>query len=174
MSTPEADFDDFGLLRCFGRALVRDDRQFLSELQAIQLVERLIRQARVGVVDSAGRREPRRQDAVFSRFVDLYRRHVRRSTIDENDCGWTDGGSVCGDRKVAAAIRALPLEQREALLLVVLAGFSHREAAEVLGLSLIQFFDRLEKARVRLAASLAAERAQPEPWSGSTHLRIVK
>ena len=175
MSLPEADFDDFALLRCFGRALVRDERQFLTESQVSQLVDRLIRQARVGIVGAAGRLEPRGQAAVFCRFVDLHRRHARRSASEENECGWTEGAPLRGDRKVAASVRALPLEQREALLLVVLAGFSHRESAEILALSLNQFFDRLEKARVRLSSCLAAEAdAQPEPWDRSPHLRIVK
>lgn len=175
MSIPEADFDDLALLRCFGRALVRDERQFLTESQVTQLVDRLIRQARVGVVGSSGRLEPRRQTALFSRFVDLHRRHVRRFANEENDSAWSDGVPVRGERKVAASVRALPLEQREALLLVVIGGFAHREAAEVLDLSLNQFFDRLEKARTRLSSCLTAENeAFPEPWNRSPHLRIVK
>ena len=175
MAIPEADFDDLALLRCFGRALVRDERLFLTESQVTQLVDRLIRQARVGVVGSSGRIEPRRQATLFTRFVDLHRRHVRRCAIEENDAGWSDGASVRGERQVVASIRAMPLEQREALLLVVIGGFAHREAAEVLDLSLNQFFDRLEKARVRLSSCLAPEQdAQPEPWDRSPHLRIVK
>ena len=175
MAIPEADFDDLALLRCFGRALVRDERQFLTESQISQLVDRLVRQARVGVIGSSGHLEPRRQATLFSRFVDLHRRHVRRCANEENDAGWSDGSPVRGERKVVASVRALPLEQREALLLVVIGGFAHREAAEVLDLSLNQFFDRLEKARVRLSACLALEQdALPEPWDRAPHLRIVK
>ena len=175
MSIQEADFDDLALLRCFGRALVRDERQFLTESQVTQLVDRLIRQARVGVVDGSCRLEPRGQAALFARFVDLHRRHVRRSANEENDSCWSEGLPVRGERKVAASVRALPLEQREALLLVVIGGFAHREAAEVLDLSLNQFFDRLEKGRGRLSSCLTIEQdAQPEPWDRSPHLRIVK
>jgi DNA-directed RNA polymerase specialized sigma24 family protein len=94
---------------------------------------------------------------------------------EENDSGWSEGAPVRGERKVAASVRALPLEQREALLLVVIGGFGHREAAEILDLSLTQFFDRLDKARGRLSTCLALENtAQHEPWDGSPHLRIVK
>lgn len=175
MSIPEADFDDLSLLRCFGRAVVRDERQFLTETQVTQLVDRLIRQARVGVVAGSGRSEPRRQTTLFSRFVDLHRRYARRCMAEENDAGWSDGAPVRGERKVAASVRALPLEQREALLLVVIGGFAHREAAEVLGISLSQFFDRLDRARARLSTCLDLEiNDQPEPWDKSPHLRIVK
>ena len=37
---------------------------------------------------------------------------------------------------MAAAVRTLPLELREALLIVVLAGFTHQEAASALDISL--------------------------------------
>jgi RNA polymerase sigma-70 factor (ECF subfamily) len=175
MAIQEADFEDLALLRCFGRALVRDERQFLTESQISQLVDRLIRQAGVGVVGGSGRLETRRQATLFSRFIDLHRRHVRRCAHEENDAGWSDGAQVRGERKVVSSVRALPLEQREALLLVVIGGFAHREAAEVLDLSLNQFFDRLEKGRVKLSACLAAEQdARTDAWDRSPHLRIVK
>ena len=47
---------------------------------------------------------------------------------------------------MAAAVRALPLELREPLLIVVLAGFTHREAASALDMSLVTLIARLTKA----------------------------
>ena len=77
------------------------------------------------------------------------------------------GRSVPGDAGAAAppsmnGVRALPLELREALLLVVLAGFSHREAAEALDIPLTRFYERLERARERLADVIWAPRSTNE------------
>ena len=74
---------------------------------------------------------------------------------------------------MAAAVRALPLDLREALLIVVLAGFTHREAASALDISLATLIARLTKARERVAAltrtPVAAEALRAVP-----HLRVVK
>ncbi len=73
---------------------------------------------------------------------------------------------------MAAAVRALPLELREALLIVVLAGFTHKEAASALDISLATLIVRLTKARERIAAlirPLAAAAPRTAP-----HLRVVK
>ena len=73
---------------------------------------------------------------------------------------------------MAAAVRALPLELREALLIVVLAGFTHREAASVLDVSLATLIARLTKARERVAAltrPLPAVAPRVAPY-----LRVVK
>ena len=43
---------------------------------------------------------------------------------------------------MAAAVHALPLELREPLLIVVLAGFTHREAASALDISLTTLITR--------------------------------
>jgi len=73
---------------------------------------------------------------------------------------------------MASAVRTLPLELREPLLIVVLVGFTHREAASALDISLATLITRLTKARERVAAltrplPAAAPRAAP-------HLRVVK
>ena len=74
------------------------------------------------------------------------------------------------------AIRALPLELREALLLVALAGFSHREAAEALDIPLTRFYERLDRARERLALHLCAgvENERDSAWRGAPYLRVIK
>ena len=73
---------------------------------------------------------------------------------------------------MAAAIRALPLQLREPLLIVVLAGFTHREAASALDISLAALIARLTRARERVAV---LTRPLPAAAPGTApHLRIVK
>ena len=73
---------------------------------------------------------------------------------------------------MAAAVRALPLELREPLLIVVLAGFTHREAASALDISLATLIARLTKARERVA-TLTRPHA-PAATRAAAHLRVVK
>jgi RNA polymerase sigma-70 factor, ECF subfamily len=73
---------------------------------------------------------------------------------------------------MAAAVRMLPLDLREALLIVVIAGFTHREAASALDLSLTALIARLTKARERIAALTHAGGAAPR--AVPHHLRVVK
>jgi DNA-directed RNA polymerase specialized sigma24 family protein len=76
---------------------------------------------------------------------------------------------------MAAAVRALPLELREALLIVVLAGFTHQEAASALDISLATLIARLTKARERVAAlTRSALTAEAAPRRAAPHLRVVK
>ena len=73
---------------------------------------------------------------------------------------------------MAAAVRMLPLELREALLIVVLARFTHQEAASALDISLATLIARLTKARERVAAldPLAGQR----PWRRRGRSRICE
>jgi RNA polymerase sigma-70 factor (ECF subfamily) len=78
---------------------------------------------------------------------------------------------------MAAAVRKLPLELREALLIVVLAGFTHHEAASALDISLAALIVRLTKARERIAALTRAPIAAGTGAAAARtvrHLRIVK
>jgi predicted DNA-binding protein (UPF0251 family) len=176
MSIAGAEFGDLENLRRFGRAIVQDERRPLGETVASQLVEQLIRKAMVGVIPGEDPASARSRIAVFSRFIALHRRFVWKSWAEENDYGWPDPSLGRSDKKVKSAVQALPLDQREALLLVTLARFAHKEAAEALGVSLSQFIQRLDKARVNLAASLAESEngARPESWDRAPYLRIVK
>jgi len=76
--------------------------------------------------------------------------------------------------QLAAALLALPLEEREALLLVVLEGFSHAQAARILKVSREILVSRLARARQALGEIPPAERrplpAKPFP----SYLHVVK
>jgi DNA-directed RNA polymerase specialized sigma24 family protein len=188
LSDSLADLSD---LRRFGLALTRDDRFVLDHAAATALVERLFRQASLEAVDASVRYDAKRQpheDArarAFGQFVRLYRRHVRRLAFDDGEAGWDESAEGARGRApapasgigMAAAVRTLPLELREALLIVVLANLSHREAASALDISLATLISRLTKARERIssltrappAAGTAAAVARSVP-----HLRVVK
>ena len=166
--------DDAGALRRFGLALVRDDRFVFDDVAASALIDKLFRQASLTLVDCPdGDRGSARVHA-FAQLIRLYRRHARRLAADE-DCGWveTPPSGRCGG-SAAAGVRSLPLELREALLLVVLAGFTHREAAAALDLPLAVVVDRLAHARARLAAHMRTARDAAAAWPQSAHLRLVK
>jgi RNA polymerase sigma-70 factor, ECF subfamily len=176
---------DLSDLRRFGVALARDDRFVLDQSSAATLVDRLFRQASLEAVGASVRRDTGqgREDArvrAFRQFVRLHRRHVRRLTLGDGEPGWEENAesarakAPAGGIGVAAAVRMLPLELREALLIVVLAGFTHREAASALDISLATLIARLTKARERVAAlthSPAAAGARP---TAVPHLRVVK
>jgi predicted DNA-binding protein (UPF0251 family) len=171
-------------LRQFGVALTRDDRLVLDQASAAALVDRLFRQASLEAVGAGVRYDADRADRddarvrAFCQFVRLYRRHVRRLALDDAEPAWDEHAESAHGRprtneiSTAAAVRALPLELREALLIVVLASFTHKEAASALDISLATLIARLTKARERVAAltrplAAAAPRAAP-------HLRVVK
>ena len=181
-------FADLSDLRRFGLALTRDDRILRDHAAAAALVERLFRQASMEAVDAEVRLDanrPARGDGrvrAFGQFVRLYRKHVRRLAFDDHESGWDEniendrGGAAAGGVGMAVAVRMLPLELREALLIVVLAGFTHREAASALDISLTTLIARLTKARERIAALTRAPivAGTAAAVRAAAHLRVVK
>jgi hypothetical protein len=166
-------------MRSFGLALVRDDRFVCDDVSAASLVDKLFRQASLTLIDDPAGDARSARVRAFAQFIRLYRRHVRRLSADEADGGWVEGlGSVGrANSSVTVGVRNLPLELREALLLVVLAGFSHSQAAEALDIPLSAVIDRLGRARARISAHVgaASESAPRETaWPSAAHLRIVK
>jgi predicted DNA-binding protein (UPF0251 family) len=171
-------------LRQFGVALTRDDRFVLDQASAAALVDRLFRQASLEAVGAGVRPEAggaSRDDArvrAFGQFVRLYRRHVRRLALDDGEPAWDHHAESARSKTrtseigMAAAVRALPMDLREALLIVVLASFTHKEAASALDISLATLIARLTKARERVAA-LTRPLAAAAPRS-APHLRVVK
>jgi len=60
-------------------------------------------------------------------------------------------------RMVRAAVDALPADQRDLVALVMLEGYSYREAAETLGLPIGTVMSRLSRAKATLARTIAGE-----------------
>jgi hypothetical protein len=168
--------DDTGSLKRFGLALARDDRFVLDDASAVRLVEKLVRQTCVAAVTESFVSRLEGRARAFARFIHLYRRHIRRLALDDGDGHWVDGGSPRGGPPIANGVRALPLELREALLLVVLAAFSHEEAAQALDVPLSRLLERLDRARARLEEQMAeaSDGARGSTWVGAPHLRIIK
>ncbi len=179
MSSSREWCDDAGALRRFGVALVRDERFVYDDILAAALVDKLFRQASLTLIDDfVGDRRSARVRA-YAQFVRLYRRHARRLAADEADGGWAEppASTKRANASVTSAVRSLPLELRETLLLVALAGFSHCEAAEALDIPLSAVIHRLGRARARIEAHVGSAR-EPEldgpVWPTAAHLRIVK
>jgi DNA-directed RNA polymerase specialized sigma24 family protein len=164
--------DDANGLRRFGLALVRDDRFATDDSAAARLVDKLIRQTCVAPIAERSHASATDRAAAYARFVQLYRRHVRRMALDE-DAAWNE--SPARGPSVVSGLRALPLELREALLVVSLARFTHAEAAEALDVPLSRLLERLERARCRLAAHMGVDvDAAASGWTGAAHLRVIK
>jgi RNA polymerase sigma-70 factor, ECF subfamily len=72
------------------------------------------------------------------------------------------------------AICALKLEEREALLLVSLEGFSYAQAARILKISRPILVARLSRARERLPKNLKDRSSSRRAKWRPTHLRVVK
>jgi RNA polymerase sigma-70 factor (ECF subfamily) len=163
-------------LRRFGLALARDERFVLDDLAAGRLVEKLIRQSCVAPIDEARRCRLRGRIGAYARFVQLHRRHVRRLAFEESDEPFDDAPVQRDGTAVATAIRSLPLQLREALLLVALAGFSYSEAAEALDIPPDRLLERLARARERLAALMGAalDPVRESSWRGAPHLKVIK
>jgi predicted DNA-binding protein (UPF0251 family) len=172
-------------LRQFGAALTRDDRLVPDQASAATLVDRLFRQASLEAVgtgvryDAGGSTGDDARVRAFGQFVRLHRRHVRRLALDDGEPAWDENSENVrpntrgGEIGIAAAIRTLPLELREPLLIVVLAGFAHREAASALDISLTTLIARLTKARERVGLLTRPHRAVG-PRTAAPHLRVVK
>ena len=177
---------DLSDLRRFGVALARDDRFVVDHASAATLVDRLFRQASLEAVGGSARGDAdgaARGDArvrAFGQFVRLHRRHVRRLALDDGESGWdenaqsAEGKASASGIGMATAVRMLPLELREALLIVVLARFTHQEAASALDISLATLIARLTKARERVAALTRAPLTAVAGSRAVPHLRVVK
>jgi DNA-directed RNA polymerase specialized sigma24 family protein len=180
--------EDVRALRRFGLAVARDNWLIADDRSAEALVETLSRRAAAAARNGEGFGAASSRSRLFSLFIRFYRRHVRMAMLEE---GAGDGAAQGGVRGADArengpalqqAVRSLPLELRESLLLVTLERFSHVEAAQTLDVSLAALTDRLARGRALLAAALAEPRAvspsrgalRAAPRHGAAHLRLVK
>ena len=76
--------------------------------------------------------------------------------------------------KLSSALSALALEDREALLLVVIEGFGYARAMRILKISRSVLITRLSRARGALSKSLNAQPPVRLSKSRPPHLRLVK
>jgi RNA polymerase sigma-70 factor (ECF subfamily) len=74
---------------------------------------------------------------------------------------------------LCAALASLRLDEREALLLVALEGFSYAQAGRILHVSRTSLINRLGRARARMSEALANAPSAAPPRR-PLHLRIVK
>jgi RNA polymerase sigma-70 factor (ECF subfamily) len=83
-----------------------------------------------------------------------FRRSARDTAHHELSSG-VGGGTLIEDRlAVRAALQALPLEQRAALTLCLVCGFSHAEAAKILGTALGTVKSHVQRGRERLREAI--------------------
>jgi RNA polymerase sigma-70 factor (ECF subfamily) len=166
-------------LRRFGMAVVRDNWLVGEERLARVLVESLCNRAMLAARNGDGPPNGDMRLRLFSLFIRFYRRHVRMAAIEDGTGDAVSGGAEASDNSsaVARAVQNLPLELRESLLLVVLEGFSHVEAAQALDIPLATLIDRLARGRAMLADGLsekAAASANSTQRRGAPNLRLVK
>jgi len=166
-------------LRRFGMALARDNQFDEDEDSTAALVDSLVGRA-LAVRPEEPPRGLSRRSWLLSLFVRLYRRHVRlRLILDDGE--EPVGARLAGDRAaksdsaVERAMRAMPFELREALLLVALERLTHVEAAAALEISLSALLQRLAHARAVLAEQMSPRpREALRARSRAPHLRVIQ
>jgi RNA polymerase sigma-70 factor (ECF subfamily) len=97
----------------------------------------------------------------------MRRRRRRPATVELDEADSAEPGAAVPEladaaelgRFLAARIRALPPDDRAALVLRDLEGLSNAEVAEVLGLSVVAAKSRIHRARMRIRAELERWRA---------------
>ena len=99
-----------------------------------------------------------------NQFHTVYRK--RRREVDDPDGALARGLSVPPEQPgyldlqdLRTALMQLPLEQREALLLVGVQGFSYEDAARICGTRIGTIKSRINRARTALAERLGVEDA---------------
>ncbi len=124
---------------------------------------------------------------LYSRLVELHRERLAAVSLGAKAHREKENSCARGPRaaakapfaalprdKFAGALLALSLEEREALLLVVLEGFSYAQAARILKISRTMLLARLARARAALDEILAPE-SVPHPGKVlPSYLRVVK
>jgi hypothetical protein len=158
-------------LERFAVALALDGRSARDRASAALLAQSLINRSLIALRNGEGPNGWGRRQRLLCLFVRFHRRHICLSRVD----GESEGGGLRDGGPVERALAAMPLELREALLLVALENLAHAEAAAVLEIPLTELVDRLIRARAALAQALGAPiRLISERRRGAPHLRLVK
>ena len=116
--------------------------------------------------------------------VDEQRRHARMSLVEPADAEapphahldrWrSDPGTDVGLRiDLLAALHSLPVDQREALVLVCVEQFSYLECAEALSVPIGTVMSRISRGRAALRARLEGNAPAAGATSGARNLRRV-
>lgn len=173
-------------LRRFARALVRNHNSDASD----ELVQATL--VRALAADHA-RRGTRLVIWLTSVLAGLHREQVRDVTAEQKlRSGGGDASTFQGhqpwsprpsqERRDPALLSRIPLEYREALLLVVLENMTYAQAADSLGLSVNTVATRVARAREYLSDAQAKTTAGASPRSSTgkltrvaaPYLRVVK
>ena len=107
-------------------------------------------------------------ERAFAEIVRLNRRRVRERGRAAEATDAAGGEAERRDMSVPAQISAMPLDERETLLIVTLAGYGYEAAGRILDLPVSSVVSRLMRARARL------DGAKPGVAPRSGHLRVVK
>lgn len=148
-----------GDLRRFARALLG--------ATAPKTADALARDALTRLADA----DPHADDfaeRVFAELVHLNRRRLKSQSATSDASRERSATEYDRREGLPALIAAMPLDERETLLVVSLAGFGYEAAGRILDLPSSTVISRLMRARARLDAA----RAAPAPRIG--HLRLVK
>ncbi|MFV2003507.1 MAG: RNA polymerase sigma factor [Paracoccaceae bacterium] len=140
-------------LRRFARALLRDAA--LSDDLVQDTLERAI--SRHQQFDKSRAMRPWLLRMLRNLAISQFRASARHGvalhldTVDETGIAPTpDASPVLMLRDISSALQALPLEQREVLVLVALEGMKYREVVDVLNVPIGTVMSRLSRARERL------------------------
>ena len=107
-------------------------------------------------------------ERAFAEIVRLNRRRVRERGRAAEATDAAGGEAERRDMSGPAQISAMPLDERETLLIVTLAGYGYEAAGRILDLPISSVVSRLMRARARL------DGAKPGVAQRSGHLRLVK
>ena len=150
-------------LRRYARGLAGPDQAAAADQMVAEVIER-------------ARREDQRPQTgaprlwLFAALTSLNRRRLRATRVKAPSSGPERPPGL------REALAQIPLDGREALLLVVVEGFSYAQAADILGVNRLGVATRLARARNDLSARLEANRpgpARPDPRR-PPYLRLVK
>jgi RNA polymerase sigma-70 factor (ECF subfamily) len=101
---------------------------------------------------------------LFTILRDMFRSENRKSRREVEDI---DGSYAEEDFR--AALKQLPTDQRESLILIGASGFSYEETAQICGCAVGTIKSRVHRARIRLAEILSIESArdfEPDQFRG--------
>ena len=150
-------------LRRYARGLAGPDETAAADQMVAQVITRALSEDQRPQTGAA-------RLSLFAALTSLNRRRLRATRVN---------APTPGPERPAGLREALaqtPLDGREALLLVVVEGFSYAQAAEILGVNRLGVATRLARARKDLSARLDANRsapARPDPRR-PPYLRLVK